>query len=158
MVKEFRTFALHGSLLDMAIGIIMGAAFGSVVTALVKDILMPPVGLALGRVDFAALFINLSGKPYATLSDAQKAGAPVIAYGDFINVAIGFVIVAFLMFLIVRQINRMRAPVPAPAAPASKECRYCLSSIPLMATRCPHCTSELGAPAYAGASTAAPSD
>jgi large conductance mechanosensitive channel len=143
VIKEFRTFALHGSLLDMAIGFIMGAAFSQVVSALVKDILMPPVGLILGHVDFSGLYVNLGHTPYATLADAQKAGAPVIAYGDFLNGVISFLIVAIVMFAIVRQVNRMRPPAPAPAP--TKECAYCLSTIPLGATRCPHCTSELAA-------------
>ena len=143
MLKEFRAFALHGSLLDMAIGFIMGAAFSQVVAALVKDILMPPVGLLLGHVDFSSLYINLGRIGYPTLADAQKAGAPVIAYGDFINGIIAFVIVAFVMFLIVRQVNRMRPPAPAPQP--TKACVYCLSTIPLGATRCPQCTSELPA-------------
>ncbi len=141
MVKEFRAFALHGSLLDMAIGFIMGAAFSQVVSLLVKDILMPPIGLLLGHVDFSSLYVNLGGKSYATLADAQKAGAPVIAYGDFLNGVISFVIVAIVMFLIVRQVNRMRPPAPAPLP--TKECPHCLSTIAMGASRCPNCTSEL---------------
>lgn len=143
MLKEFRAFALHGSLLDMAIGFIMGAAFSQVVSSLVKDILMPPVGLLLGHVDFSNLYLNLGQTPYASLADAQKAGAPVIAYGAFLNGVISFVIVAFVMFLIVRQVNRMRPPAPAPQP--TKQCTYCLSTIPVGATRCPQCTSELPA-------------
>jgi large conductance mechanosensitive channel len=131
MVKEFRNFALHGSLLDMAIGFIMGAAFSQVVSALVKDILMPPVGLLLGP------------KAYATLADAQKASAPIIAYGDFLNGVISFLIVAIVMFVIVRQVNRLRPPAPAPKP--TKECPHCLSTIALGASRCPNCTSELAA-------------
>ena len=143
MLKEFRAFALHGSLLDMAIGFIMGAAFSQVVSSLVKDILMPPVGLLLGHVDFSNLYLNLGQTPYASLADAQKAGAPVIAYGAFLNGVISFVIVAFVMFLIVRQVNRMRPPAPAPQP--TKQCTYCLSTIPVGASRCPQCTSELPA-------------
>ncbi len=143
MLKEFRAFALHGSLLDMAIGFIMGTAFSTVVSGLVKDVLMPPVGLLLGHVDFSNLYLNLGQTPYASLADAQKAGAPVIAYGAFLNGVISFVIVAFVMFLIVRQVNRMRPPAPAPQP--TKQCTYCLSTIPVGASRCPQCTSELPA-------------
>jgi large conductance mechanosensitive channel len=142
MFKEFKEFAMKGNVLDLAIGFIMGTAFGRIVTSLVNDIIMPPIGLLLGKVDFANLYINLSGGTYASLADAQKAGAAVISYGTFINTVIDFIIVAFVMFLFVRQINRMKKE-PAPAEPNTKECKYCLSSIPIKATRCPHCTSQL---------------
>jgi large conductance mechanosensitive channel len=146
MLKEFREFALRGSVVDLAVGVVIGAAFGSIVTSFVNDILMPPIGLLLGKVNFANLFINLSGQPYATLEEAQAAGAATINYGLFINAVIDFIIVAFVVFLFVRQINRMRREKEAPPAePTTRECPYCLSTIPLKATRCPHCTSELGA-------------
>jgi len=144
MWKEFKEFALRGSVLDLAIGIIIGAAFGKIITSFVTDILMPPIGLVLGRVDFANLFISLSGTPYATLADAQAAGAATINYGIFINTVLDFIIVAFVIFLLIRQINRMkRKEAATPAAPTTKECPYCFSTIPIKATRCPNCTSEL---------------
>src|SRR5579871_2277792 len=134
MLKEFKEFAMKGNVLDMAIGIIIGAAFGRIVTSLVTDIIMPPLGLALGKVDFSSLFINISGKPYATLAEAKAAGAATINYGIFINSIIDFIIVAFIIFLMVRQINRWTEPAPAPAAaPTTKECPYCASTIPLKA-------------------------
>ncbi|MGB9776239.1 MAG: large conductance mechanosensitive channel protein MscL [Anaerolineae bacterium] len=144
MLKEFKDFALRGNVLDMAIGIIIGAAFGSVVNSLVKDILMPPVGFLLGKVDFSNLFISLSGH-YASLAEAQAAGAPTINYGLFINTVLNFIIVAAaVFFFIVRPVNRMRrVKEAAPAAPTMKECPYCFSTIPLKATRCPYCTSHL---------------
>lgn len=144
MLKEFKEFALRGNVLDMAIGIIIGAAFGSVVSSLVNDILMPPIGFLLGKVDFSNLFISLSGR-YASLAEAQAAGAPTINYGIFINTVLNFIIVAAaVFFFIVRPMNRLRrAKEAAPAAPTTKECPYCLSAIPLKATRCPYCTSHL---------------
>ena len=146
MLREFKEFALRGNVFDMAIGIIIGAAFGSIVTSFVNDILMPPIGLLLGRVDFANLFINLSGTPYNTLAEAQAAGAATINYGMFINTVLDFVIVAFVIFLLIRQINRMTREQEAPSEePTTKDCPYCLSSIPIKAVRCPHCTSELEA-------------
>jgi len=143
-LKEFREFALRGNVLDMAIGIIIGAAFGSVVNSLVKDILMPPIGFILGKVDFSNLFISLSGR-YASLAEAQAAGAPTINYGLFINTVLNFFIVtAAVFFFIVRPINRIRRiKETASAAPTTKECPYCFSTIPLKATRCPYCTSHL---------------
>ena len=144
MLKEFKEFALRGSVLDLAIGVIIGAAFGKIVTSFVNDILMPPIGLLLGNVDFSNLFINLSGQPYGSLEEAQAAGAATINYGLFINTVLDFIIVAFVVFLFVRQVNRMRREREAPLAePTTRECPYCLSTIPLKATRCPHCTSEL---------------
>jgi large conductance mechanosensitive channel len=144
MLKEFKEFALRGNVLDMAIGIVIGAAFGSVVNSLVKDILMPPIGFLLGKVDFSNLFISLSGH-YASLAEAQAAGAPTINYGLFINTVLNFIIVAAaVFFFVVRPMNRMRrAKEAAPAAPTTKECPYCFSTIPLKATRCPYCTSHL---------------
>ncbi len=149
MLKEFKEFTMRGSVMDMAVGIILGAAFGKIVTSLVNDVLMPPVGLLLGKVDFSSLYLNLSGRRYASLAEARKAGAAVVAYGSFLNSVISFLIVAFAVFLLVRQINRLkreREPAPAPAAaPATKECPYCFSMIPAKATRCPQCTSALPA-------------
>jgi large conductance mechanosensitive channel len=133
---------MRGNVLDLAVAVIIGTAFGKIITSLVNDLLMPPVGLLLGGVDFANLFLNLSGTPYASLAEAQAAGAPTVNYGLFLNTVIDFVIVAFVIFLVVRTANRMRRPAPA-AAPATRECPHCLSTIPLKATRCPQCTSEL---------------
>lgn len=143
MLKEFEEFAMKGNVLDMAIGIILGLAFGKIITSLVNDIIMPPVGMLLGNVDFTNLFISLSGQSYATLAEAQAAGAPTINYGIFINTIIDFLIVAFVIFLLVRQVNKMKRKEEA-APPNAKDCPYCKESIPLQATRCPHCTSELG--------------
>ena len=144
MLKEFEEFAMRGNVLDMAVGIIIGGAFGKIATSLVNDILMPPIGLLIAEIDFSNLFINLSGHPYATLAEAKAAGAVTINYGMFLNTVLDFIIVAFVMFLVVRQVNRMkRQQEGLPAAPTTKECPYCLSSIPLKATRCPKCTSEL---------------
>jgi len=146
MLKEFKEFAMRGNVLDMAIGIIIGAAFGKIITSVVNDILMPPIGSVLGKVDFSNLFINLSGKSCATLEAAKAAGAATIKYGVFINTVIDFIIVAFVIFLLVRQINRFkRQEEVKPAAPTTKECPYCLSAIAIKAIRCPHCTSELKA-------------
>ena len=142
MFKEFKEFAMRGSVLDLAIGIIIGAAFGKIITSFVGDILMPPIGLLLGKVDFNNLFINLSSGHYATLKEAKDAGAATINYGLFIAAIIDFLIVAFVIFLIVRQINRMKRK-SAEEAPTTKDCPFCASSIPLAATRCPHCTSDL---------------
>ena len=142
MLKEFKEFAMKGNILDLAIAIIMGTAFGKIITSFVNDIIMPPIGVLLGNVDFANLYINLSGGTYASLDAAKKAGAAVIAYGTFLNTVLDFIIVALVMFLLIRQINRMKKQ-PAPADPTSKECKYCQSSIPIKATRCPHCCSQL---------------
>ncbi len=143
MLGEFKKFIMRGNVLDMAVGIIIGAAFGAIITSLVNDIIMPPIGLALGKVDFSNLFINLSGTSFATLADAKKAGAATINYGVFINTVISFLIVASVIFLVIKQVNRLTAKPPAPAEPATKECPYCVSTIPIKATRCPNCTSEL---------------
>jgi large conductance mechanosensitive channel len=144
MLKEFKEFAMRGNVLDMAVGIIIGAAFGKIITSLVGDVLMPPIGLLLGKIDFSKLFINLSGQYYASLADAKAAGAATINYGTFINTVIDFVIVAFAIFLLIRQVNKLkRQPEPVSAVPTTKECPFCLSVIPIKATRCPHCTSEL---------------
>jgi large conductance mechanosensitive channel len=142
MLKEFKEFAMRGNVLDMAIGIIIGAAFGRIVSSFVNDVIMPPIGMLMGKVDFSSLFFNLSGVSYATLADAKRAGAPVIAYGAFLNTILDFIIVAFVIFLLIRQVNRFkRAPEAAPAT--TKECPYCLSVIPLKASRCGHCTAQL---------------
>lgn len=148
MLKEFKEFALRGNVVDMAVGIIIGAAFGTIVKSLVNDIIMPPIGLLLGDVDFVNLFVLLKEgsppKPYASLADAQVAGAVTINYGVFINAVISFLIVAFVMFLIIRSMNRMKRKEEAPPAePTTKECPYCLSVIPIKASRCAHCTAEL---------------
>ena len=146
LLDEFKKFALRGNVLDMAIGVILGAAFGKIITSLVTDVLMPPIGLLLGKVDFSALFINLSGKSYATLAEAKAASAATLNYGLFINAVIDFVIVAFVVFLLVKQFNRLMErtkKAEAPAEPTTRDCPYCLNSIPLKATRCAHCTSEL---------------
>ena len=144
MFKEFKEFAMRGNVLDMAIGIIIGAAFGKVITSIVNDILMPPLGLILGKVDFSSLFINLTGQSYATLAQAKAAGAATINYGLFINTVIDFLIVAFVIFLLVKQVNRFKKQ-PAPAATTTRECPFCLSVVPLKATRCAFCTSEFKA-------------
>lgn len=142
MLKEFKEFAMRGNLIDLAIGIIIGSAFGKIVSSFVNDIVMPPLGMLLGKVNFTDLFIPLDGKTYASLQVAKDAGAPTLNYGLFINNIIDFIIVAFVVFLVVRAINRMKKPAPA-AAPSTKECPHCCSAIPLKATRCPNCTSEL---------------
>jgi large conductance mechanosensitive channel len=144
MLKEFKEFAMKGNVLDMAVGIIIGAAFGRIITSLVADIIMPPIGLVLGHVDFSNLFLNISGTAYPTLAAAKAANAATVNYGAFLNTVIDFLIVAFVIFMLVRQANRWNKPAPAPAA-TTKECPYCASSIPLKATRCPNCTSELRA-------------
>jgi large conductance mechanosensitive channel len=142
MFKEFKEFAMRGNVVDMAVGIIIGAAFGRIITSLVNDVLMPPIGLLLGKVDFSSLFLNISGTSYATLAEAKAAAAATINYGMFLNTVIDFVIVALVIFLVVRQINRWNKPAPAPV-PSTKDCPYCVSAIPAKATRCPNCTSEL---------------
>jgi len=146
MLKEFKEFAMRGNMLDMAVGIIIGAAFGKIITSFVSDILMPPIGLLVGKVDFSGLFINLSGQSFATLADAKKAGAATLNYGLFLNTVLDFLIVAFAIFLLIKQVNRLkREPAEVVAAePSTKECPYCLSAIPIKASRCGHCTSQLG--------------
>jgi large conductance mechanosensitive channel len=141
MWKEFKEFALRGNMVDLAVGLVVGAAFGKIVTSFVNDVLMPPIGLLLGRVDFTNLLIDLSGQGYTTLADAQAAGAATINYGLFVNTVLDFIIVAFFIFLLVRQVNRMKREPPA--EPTTKECPHCMSTIPIKATRCPRCTSQL---------------
>ncbi len=144
MLKEFKEFAMKGNVLDMAIGIIIGAAFGKIISSLVGDVIMPPIGLLLGKIDFSTLFINLSGQPYASLAQAKAASAATINYGAFINTVIDFIIVAFVIFLLIRQVNKLkRQPESVPAVPMTKECPYCLSAVPIKAIRCQYCTSEL---------------
>jgi large conductance mechanosensitive channel len=148
MLKEFKAFVMRGNVLDLAVGIIIGASFGTIVKSLVDDVIMPPIGLALGNVDFANLFVLLkpglkAPAPYATVADAQAAGAVTINYGNFVNNVVTFIIVAFVVFLIVRVANRLK-PQDA-AAPTTKDCPYCRMAIPVAATRCPHCTSDLKA-------------
>jgi len=142
MLKEFKEFAMKGNVLDMAVGIIIGAAFGKIVTSFVSDILMPPLGLLLGKMDFASLFLTLSGQRYPTIAAAKAAGAATLNYGLFINTIIDFLIVAFAVFLLVRQVNRFKRQQPG-AAPVTKDCPYCAFAIPVPASRCPHCTSQL---------------
>ncbi|PYR88743.1 MAG: large conductance mechanosensitive channel protein MscL [Acidobacteria bacterium] len=143
MWKEFREFAARGNVIDLAVAVVIGAAFGKIITSLVNDIVMPPIGMALGRVDFKNLFVTLTGQQFASLADAQKAGAPTINYGIFLNTILEFLIVAFVVFLLVRQINRMKQPVPAAPEKPVRDCPFCATRIPAAATRCPACTSEL---------------
>ena len=145
MFKEFKEFAMRGNVIDMAVGIVVGAAFTKIVNSIVSDVLMPPLGLLLGSVDFSNLFLNLSGQPYASLAEAKAAGAATINYGMFLNAVLNFIIVAFAIFLLIKGVNtlkRREAAAPTPT-PTTKPCRFCYSSIPLKATRCPQCTSEL---------------
>jgi large conductance mechanosensitive channel len=144
MLKEFKEFAMRGNVVDMAVGIIIGGAFGTIVKSIVSDVIMPPIGLLLGRVDFSNLFIVLSGRgtSYATLAEAQAAGAVTLNYGAFINTIISFIIVAFSVFIVIKNINRLKREEPAPE-PTTKECPYCLSVIPIKAKRCGFCTSSL---------------
>ena len=144
MLKEFKEFALKGNAVDLAIGVIIGAAFGAIVTSLVSDIMMPPIGKALGGVDFSNLFVVLGDGTYPSLAEAQKAGAATINYGVFLNRLINFLIVAFVLFMVVKAVNRLKREAPAPApAPTEKECPQCATSIPIRAKRCPHCTSNM---------------
>ena len=144
MFKEFKEFAMRGSVLDMAVGIIIGGAFGKIITSFVGDILMPPVGLLIGKVDFSNMFLSLGEGVFSKLADAKAAGVPTINYGLFLNTVIDFVIVAFAIFLLIRQVNRLkREPAPAPAAPTTRDCPQCCTAIAIKATRCPACTSEL---------------
>ncbi|HNQ54463.1 MAG: large-conductance mechanosensitive channel protein MscL [Methanothrix sp.] len=141
-IGEFKEFAVKGSVIDMAVGIIIGAAFGSIVNSLVKDVIMPPIGMLMGGINFADMFVALDGKAYATLSEAQAAAAPTINYGLFINSIISFIIVALAIFVLIKQINAMKKQ-PVPADPNTKECPYCKESIPIAAVKCSHCTSDL---------------
>ena len=142
MLKEFKEFAMKGPVVDLAVGVIIGGAFGMIISSLVDDVIMPPIGKMLGNVDFANLFVNLSGKDYPSVAAAKAAGAATINYGIFFNTILNFLIIAFVLFLIIRQINAMKKPEPAPA-PTTKDCPHCLSAVPLKATKCAHCTSDL---------------
>lgn len=142
MFKEFKEFAMKGNVVDMAVGLIIGAGFGKIVNSFVNDLLMPPLGLLMGKVDFSQMFVNLSGTDYPSLAKAKEAGAATINYGLFINTVMDFILVALAVFLLVKQINKMKKPAAA-AAPTTKECPYCLSQIPLRASRCAHCTEEI---------------
>lgn len=145
MLREFKEFAMRGNVVDLAVGVIIGAAFGGIVNSLVTDVLMPPIGMAAGGLDFKDLFVSLNGQSYPSLDAAKKAGAPVLAYGNFLNNVINFLIVAFAIFVLIKQLNRFKAP----DAITTKECPFCLSTIPLGATRCGHCTSEMPSPTRA---------
>jgi large conductance mechanosensitive channel len=144
MIKEFKEFIMRGNVMDMAVGVIVGGAFNTIVTSLVNDIIMPVISLATGKVDFTNLFFTLDGSKYATLAEAQEAGASVFAYGSFIQNVLQFLIVAFVLFMVIKGMNKLRRqPEEAPAAPTTKICPFCKSEIPIEATRCPHCTSQL---------------
>lgn len=142
-ISEFKEFAAKGNVIDLAVGFILGAAFGKIVTSLVNDVIMPPIGLLMGGVNFTDLFITLNGQSYTSLDAAKAAGAPVIAYGSFINTIIEFLIIALALFFIIKTINRLKRQEP-PAPPNTKDCPYCKESIPKAAVRCPHCTSDIG--------------
>ena len=144
MLKEFKEFAMRGNVLDMAVGVIIGGAFGKIVSSMVSDILMPPLGLVLGKVDFSSLFVDLSGTHPASLAAAKQAGAPTINYGVFLQAMLDFLIIAFVIFMLIKQVNRfLKQPETAPASPTTKECPRCCSVIPIKATKCAQCTSEL---------------
>jgi large conductance mechanosensitive channel len=151
MLKEFREFAMKGNVVDLAVGVIIGGAFGKIVDSLVNDVIMPPIGLLLGNVDFSNLFVILkegtkAAAPYASLAEAKAAGAVILSYGAFLTQVVSFVILAFVIFMLVRGVNKLKMEKPAaPAAPTTKDCPYCLTAIPLKATRCGHCTSEVKA-------------
>jgi large conductance mechanosensitive channel len=142
MLKEFKEFAMKGNVLDMAIGVIIGAAFGKIVTSLVSDVLMPPIGLLMGKVDFSSLFLNLSATPQPSLAAAKAAGTPTINYGVFLQTVFDFLIIAFVIFMLVKQINRLKKPA-TPGVPTTKDCPLCLSTIPIKATKCAHCASSV---------------
>ena len=142
MLKEFKAFVMKGNVLDLAVAVIIGAAFGAIVTSMVNDIIMPPIGMILGHIDFKELFISLNGQAYPTLAAAKTAAAPVLAYGQFLNTVINFLIVAFVVFLVVRTANKLQR-TPPPADPTTKDCPFCSTAIPIPAKRCPHCTSQL---------------
>jgi large conductance mechanosensitive channel len=142
MLKDFKAFVMKGNVLDLAVAVIIGAAFGAIITSAVNDIIMPPIGLFLGQVDFKDLFFSLNGQSYPSLAAAKTAAAPVIAYGQFLNTVINFLIVALVIFLVVRAASKLKKPAPA-AAPTTKDCAYCFTPIPIPAKRCPNCTSQL---------------
>jgi len=142
MLNDFKAFIMRGNVLDLAVAVIIGAAFGAIVTSAVNDIVMPPIGLILGKVDFKDLFLSLNGQSYPTLAAAKAAAAPVIAYGQFLNTVVNFLIIAFVIFMVVRAANKLQKPAPA-VAPVTKDCPFCCSSIAILAKRCPQCTSQL---------------
>jgi large conductance mechanosensitive channel len=143
MLKEFKEFAMRGNVVDLAVGVIIGAAFGKIVSSLVDDVIMPPIGRLLGHVDFSGLFINLGDKPYESLRLAKEAGAPTLNYGLFLNTIINFLIVAFVVFIVVQWMNRLTKKEAPAAAPTTKDCPQCAMAIPLAAKRCGHCTAQL---------------
>ena len=142
IVDEFKEFAVKGNVVDMAVGVIIGAAFGKIVSSFVADMLMPPIGLLLGKVDFSSLFLNLSGTPQPSLAAAKAAGTPTVNYGVFLQTVFDFIIIAFVIFMIVKQVNRFKQEPPA-GPPTTKDCPQCLSAIPIKATKCAHCTSNV---------------
>lgn len=148
MLRDFRSFVMRGNVVDLAVAVVIGAAFGAIVTSFVNDLLMPPIGLVLGRANFADLFLTLSGGSYPSLAAAKAAGAATLNYGAFLNTVVNFIIVAFAVFLLVRAVDRLRAQ-PVPASPSTTECPQCAMAIPLRAVRCPHCTSQVGGPEMA---------
>jgi large conductance mechanosensitive channel len=146
MLKEFKAFAMRGNVMDMAVGIIIGGAFGKIVSSFVKDVIMPPIGMLMGNVDFSPLYVNLTDETFASLTAAQEAGAATINHGMFINTVLAFIIIAFAIFMVIKGMNNMKRKEEAPAAaPTTKDCPQCLSSIPIKAVRCAHCTAQLGA-------------
>ena len=149
MLQEFKAFVMKGNVLDLAVAVIVGAAFGAIVTSMVSDVIMPPIGLLLGKVDFKELYVSLDGQYYPTLATARSAGAPILAYGQFLNTVANFLIVAFVIFLLVRSTRHIDTKTPA-IAPTTKDCIYCCSPIPIKASRCPHCTSAVGLSAARG--------
>lgn len=143
MLKDFKEFALRGNVVDLAVGVIIGGAFGKIVSSLVNDIIMPPIGLLLGKVDFSNLFITLNGGDYTTLAQAKEAGAITLNIGMFLNTVVDFLIIAFVIYLLIRQMNTLNKGEKAPTPPTTKTCPFCISNVPAAATRCPACTSEL---------------
>jgi len=144
MWQDFKAFIMKGNVLDLAVAVIIGGAFGAIVTSLVNDVIMPPIGMILHHIDFKDLYVSLNGQTYASLDAAKKAGAPVIGYGNFLNTVVNFLIIAAVVFLVVRAVSKLhRAPAEAPAAPTTKDCPFCTMAIPLAAKRCPQCTSQL---------------